>query len=139
MGDTPKLPKWPGWDGDKPLRASSACPICGKDTPHGHYNDEAEIEQAARPTFEFYLRSWLGTYLPDRRMWRGQLLDVQGWTQSYHPQRSERRPPDYACPVVEALWGLWLDAWLSKPSWCNAFDAVAMQKQIERQTPDHKM
>jgi hypothetical protein len=127
-----KLPKWPGWDGDRPLRASAACPICGKDTPHGHYNDEAEIEQVARPTFEFYLRSWLNIYLPDKRGRRGSVLGFGNWTSF---ERSKQRPPDYANRDVEAMWGFWLDAWLSKPSWCNAFDKVAMQKQIERQTP----
>ena len=131
-----KLPKWPGWNGNQPLSASSACPICGVDTPHGHYDDTAEIALVARPTFEFYLRSWLGMYLPDKRTWRGVVMGVQGWSRNdFRPQRSKQSPPDYACPVVEFLWGVWLDAWLSKPSWCNAFDKVAMQKQIERQTP----
>lgn len=129
-----KLPKWPGWDGDKPmLRASSECPICGKDTPHAHYNDEAEIEQYARPTFEFQLCHWLAMYLPKERTWRGITLGVESWTRSWHPRRSSSRPPDYADPVVETLWGFWLNAWLSKPSWCNANDKVAMDKQIERQ------
>ena len=130
-----KLPKWRGWKDDKPLTASAACPICGKDTPHGHYDDQAEIAQVARPTFEFYLRSWLSMYLPDKRTRRGVAMGVQGWQRDFRPQRSKQSPPDYTCPVVEFLWGCWLDAWLSKPSWCNAFDKVAMQKQIERQTP----
>lgn len=130
-----KLPKWPGWNGDQPPSASSACPICGKDTPHGHYDDEAEIAMIARPTFEFYLRSWLSMYLPEKRTWRGVVMGVENWTRDYRPRRSEQSPPDYTCPVVEFLWGVWLEAWLSKPSWCKAFDNVAMQKQIERQAP----
>jgi hypothetical protein len=130
-----KLPKWPGWDGDQPLKASSACPICGRDTPHGHYDDEVEIDQIVRPTFEFYLRSWLNMYLPEKRTWRGVTMGVENWTKDYRPQRSKQSPPDYTCPAVEFLWRVWLEAWLSKPSWCKAFDKVAMQKQIERQTP----
>lgn len=116
------------------LQGTAACPICGIDTPHGHYNEEAEIEAVARPTFEFQIRHWLGTYLPSKRTWRGVVMGVDGWTRSWQPQRSSSRPPDYVDPVINTLWGFWLGAWLSKPSWCNAFDKVAMQKQIERQT-----
>lgn len=133
-----KLAKWPGWDGDQPLNASSACPICGKDTPHGHYDDEAEIELVARPTFEFQLRHWLGTYLPQQRARRGIVMGVQSWSRSWTPQRSNNRPPDYADPVVETLWGFWLGAWSAKPSWCNASDNLANQKQVERQSPSQQ-
>lgn len=134
-----KLPKWPGWDGDKPLPASSACPICGSDRPHAHYDEEAELELVCRPTFEFWLRHHLGMYFPQERKWRAQILGVQSWSSvdSYRPVRilPRRAPADYADPVIEGLWGNWLSAWLSKPSWCQAFDKVAMQKQIERQSP----
>ena len=133
-----KLPKWPGWEGDHPLKASSACPICGQNTPHAHYEDSAEIELVARPTFEFQLRHWLGMYLPTERAWRGMAMGVQGWSRSWQPQRSTNSPPDYVDPVVETLWGFWLGAWCSKPSWCKAWDQVAMQKQIERQTPSQQ-
>lgn len=115
--------------GDHELRASAACPVCGMDTPHGHYNEDAEIALVARPTFEFFVRSWLHVYLPDKRMRRGESLGALNWT-----VRSKQSPPDYICPVIESLWGFWLDAWMSKPSWCNAYDTIAMEKQIERQS-----
>lgn len=121
------------------LEASSTCPICGKDTPHSHYDEDAELELICRPTFEFHLRHWLHMYFPEKRMRRGEMLGVQGWSSrdSYNPQRiiPRRAPADYIDPVIEGLWGQWLAAWLSKPSWCNAFDKIAMAKQIERQSP----
>ena len=138
MAGIMKLLKWPRWDDDKPLQASSACPICSKDTPHAHYDDESELELVCRPTFEFWLRHHLGTYIPEKLARRGEILGVQGWssTESYRPVqiKPRRAPYDYADPVIEELWHNWLSAWLAKPSWCNAFDKVAMQKQIERQT-----
>jgi hypothetical protein len=119
---------------DNLLRASLACPICGLDTPHSHFDGDAEIELFARPTFEFQLRHWLRMYQPKERTWRGIIMGVAGWTSSWRPQRSTSSPPDYTDPIVDMFWGFWLNAWLSKPSWCKANDDVAQQKQIERQT-----
>lgn len=124
---------------DGELQGTAACPICGEEAPHAHYNEDAELELVCRPTFEFHLRYWLNMYFPVKRARRAEILGVQGWSSadSYSPQRiiPRRAPADYTDPVIEELWGLWLSAWLSKPSWCKAFDNVAMQKQIERQTP----
>lgn len=81
-----KLPKWPGWDDNNPLRASAECPICGSATPHAHYNDEAELEQYCRPTFERALKEWLGRYIPEKRTWRGQVLGITVlWRMAFAP------------------------------------------------------
>lgn len=116
------------------LQGTATCDICGKDSPHSHYNETAEIERFARPTFEFQLRHWLAIYLPRERARRGLAMGVHGWTRSWQPQRSKSSPPDYVDPAVETMWGFWLNAWMSKPSWCDAYDDIAKQKQIERQT-----
>lgn len=116
------------------LRASSACPVCGKDTPHAHHNTEAELALVARPTFEDFLCRWLQAYLPAKRVHRGTDLGVQSWHRDYRPKR-QSGTHGYVDPVIDGLWILWLGAWMGKPSWCNAFDSIAMQEQIRRQSP----
>ena len=111
-------------------RASTACDICGRDTPHAHHATEVELERYARPTFEASAERWLNQYLPAKRTTRGAVLGVN----SYHV-RARTNPAtgtndDYVDPMIQALWNLWLDAWMSKPTWCAAFDNFAMERQM---------
>jgi hypothetical protein len=113
------------------------CDICGRCEPHAHDPKEVEIERHARPAFEKYLEQWLGEFIPTKKLWRGQLLGIECWQ---HRQLWVRNPgresPNYADPMIEALWNFWLDSWVTKQNWCSTFDQSENNPAVTRPGPN---
>ncbi|WP_439399035.1 hypothetical protein ACRQ5Q_16850 [Bradyrhizobium sp. PMVTL-01] len=115
-----------------------ACDICGYSEPHGHDLKELEIERYARPTFEAAIVKWLDTYVPTERRWRGEMLGIVGW--KLKPARNPGQDsPNYTDQWIEALWSLWLGAWVAKQSWHTAFDSSANEPQRSADTAQEVM
>lgn len=91
------------------LVASSACPICGQDTPHYHNREAWEASQVRervwRPAFEQWLSVALDGTLSPHIVPRHERFAVLHRITASQPDGDERQ--EYRHPGVQSLWLTW--------------------------------